>query len=455
MFRGTRFIVTPLLYGIALLLPFAVEHADEFVAHFPASVRARFERLNLKYQTWTAGPRTLEARYTALIKFTDRSLPSVLDESCKQRELVQRLLPQLADSGVSLIVIDVAFLKGNCPESPGNSDTAQLIQALSATAERVAIVLSQTSASLDELPEEDALKARNHGMAPNAVLLRPLIPVPNMSANSAVLIGLARLNDDISRVPLEWLTYEQQNGVLVDSGPRPSIALQAARVYRSAFPDGTRDLDQLTAHGLHPFTRFLPMRKLLSIDAADLLCGTGFEAGGKLVCNGVENQSGWRQKLRGKIAILGWDGVPKETWQTPVGPMPGIAIHANFIESLLDSHYLKPISYTWQVIASLIWFILIEVTFYLWPERAYVPAMLLMMTVSFLVYYVAVVNLGYYLALLPPSFCVLLLRFWQHWFERQHGHVANQTSGATRLRSEKAGTPNRLSSDRKLLKEKS
>ncbi len=415
MARLTRVVVMPLLYLIAILLPFALDNATEFAEHLPGSLRAKLETLSSRYQNWSAGPRPLEARYTALVTFTEESLPSIIGNACKQRDLVRHLLPRLADFGASVVVIDLSFGRDSCPE--GSPESTGLIRVLEMTEDQIPIVIGQASKRLDDLEEEEAVAFRKRGMPSNGLLLRPLVELSD-SSKPKIHVGLLQINADVQKIPLEWPAYVEENQSPVDVGPKPSLALEAARTYRQTFPEGTRELDRLVSSGLHPFTHLLPMRKQIVVSAADLLCGTGFELEGKPVCNGAGAEEHAREQVRGKIAVVGWAKVTKDMWKTPVGAIPGVAMQANFIESLLDSRALKPISYWWQVAISLLWFGSIEITFLFWPERALITAPLIMLTVAFVIYYVAVVNLGLYLALLPPSVAALLLRFWHHWFER-------------------------------------
>ena len=71
---------------------------------------------------------------------------------------------------------------------------------------------------------------------------------------------------------------------------------------------------------------------------------------------------------------------------------------------------------------SAFWFGLIELSFLIYAKsigKALAGAILVFIGGAFLFYYVAVVNLGFYLALLPPSFVAVLLRCWYQWSERK------------------------------------
>src|SRR4029077_17083367 len=135
----------------------------------------------------------------------------------------------------------------------------------------------------------------------------------------------------------------------------------------------------------------------------------------------------------------------------PVGSPAGVFVQANYIESLLDSRYLHVIP-TWvQLLLSAVWFGCIELSFLIYKEsieKALAGAIAVFIVGAFLFYYVAVVNLGFYLALLPPSLVAILLRCWYQWSERkddekpklaepppQHGNCADEASGELRSKS--------------------
>jgi hypothetical protein len=89
---------------------------------------------------------------------------------------------------------------------------------------------------------------------------------------------------------------------------------------------------------------------------------------------------------------------------------------------------LHAIPLLWQVIISLVWFGIVEWPFHVWEaslDRAYLVALLIFLSVAFILYYIVIVNIGWYLALLPPSFVALTLRFVYQW----HAGGSGKTPG--------------------------
>ena len=83
------------IYAVALCVPFLLENAGELSEYLPDAVKERLETAASSYQRWTNGPRSNEARYTAVVTLNETDFPDVLSEACKQRELAAQLLPLL------------------------------------------------------------------------------------------------------------------------------------------------------------------------------------------------------------------------------------------------------------------------------------------------------------------------------------------------------------------------
>jgi hypothetical protein len=213
------------------------------------------------------------------------------------------------------------------------------------------------------------------------------------------------------------------------------LAFAAAKSYRAPFPNGVGSLTALNDEGRHPLTTLLSMGKFIQIEASKLCRDkktSDFSCDG-----GVPSEV--RRKLNGKIVLLGWEDNPGDIFITPAGRLPGVFLQANFIESLLDSRYLRVPSTRWQIGLSAFWFLFIELSFVIYrdaTEKALAGAIIVFIVGAFLFYYIAVVNLGFYLALLPPSFVAVLLRCWYKLSEhKQDGaseHEPDRKNGVRR-----------------------
>ena len=94
--------------------------------------------------------------------------------------------------------------------------------------------------------------------------------------------------------------------------------------------------------------------------------------------------------------------------ETFLGALPGYVLHANYIESLLDGRYLKPVVHL--AYYKLFWFVAIELLLHfvrpLWKALLYaiVGSSLLAVLI-----YLAVFQFGYYLDLLPFGVIVIVI----------------------------------------------
>jgi hypothetical protein len=415
------------IYALALCVPFLLENAGELSEYVPDPVKARFERVGSAYQRLTNGPRANEARYTAIVTLNQTDFPDVLNEACKQRAAVAQLIPQLLQARAGEIVIDLAFSSAICPESEDKSATPLLRSALLDAAAQVPVVIGQASLKLAELNQQQADLLHGQDIEEDGLILRPVIDLPLQNPAYQISVGLIRLNEELRKIPLSWSVYEEHSGKLSKKEHQQTLAFAAATFYRAPFPGGADTLTALNNEGRHPLTSLLPMSKFIHIGAAALMCKDA-SLGVLTVCQGGPPLE-VRRKLNGKIVLLGWEDDPRDIHEDR---LPGVFLQANFIEALLDSRYLHVVSTKWQILLSILWFGCIELCFQISNgrvEKALAGAIIVFIAGAFLFYYIAVVNLGFYLALLPPSFAVVLLRCWYQLSEHKKGRDGEHDAG--------------------------
>jgi hypothetical protein len=422
--RLIRYLSVLAIYLIAFLILYILETAGEIGKLAPTFVRQLWDSSAWYQKIASASPRHVISRYTTLLSLDTKTLPaSLLRNVCdEERELLSRLINKTAAAHPSMIVLDFVFLADSCDTSktgPG-SGTADLIAALEKTAQDIPVIVGQ-EATIDADGE--------------------LAPQPLVALGKNIRTGLVILNEDIRKVPLQWQRI-------------CTIAFQAARLYRAASeadslgeilpegqdltaksrvqscpgepspvssgqtsPDALELLDNL-AHGSQPYTSFIAEDSFPKVDAMSVLCDAAHRSEKWQACGEKEGERGELERLRGRIVVVGWE--QGDVHHTILGPMPGFVIHANYIESLLDEHYLKAISIWWQLAISAVWFLLMEIPFWRIETGTAKPlaiALVVWIFVSILVYYVAVVNWGYYTALFAPSLIALLLRSTHRWLE--------------------------------------
>lgn len=142
--------------------------------------------------------------------------------------------------------------------------------------------------------------------------------------NPRVKWGYINLSLDIRRVPL----YLQLKG----DGRIPSFSQQIAATLDPRNQSVRRSSGAI-------FGSFMPVASFDTIAAAEVLSSPGGQ---------------WREKVRHRAVIIGsfvhrdafGRGSYIDSFQTPVGDVPGAAVHANYAEALVNNHVL-PIIPAW------------------------------------------------------------------------------------------------------------
>jgi hypothetical protein len=195
---------------------------------------------------------------------------------------------------------------------------------------------------------------------------------------------------------------------------RKSLALTVAEVYRSTFPDGDRRLEDLQESREHPYTALLRERQFAIVPSIRVMCDPAHVAARDWrACAPVEGDSQARAKLQGRVVVLGFSDDRGDIWPTTVGNLPGYALHANYIESLLDARSYRALGLAARLGLSFAWFALVELPFW-WQGvttgRALLFSALISIIVLLLMNYVALVSFGVYVGLFAPSLLLVAAR---------------------------------------------
>jgi CHASE2 domain-containing sensor protein len=130
-------------------------------------------------------------------------------------------------------------------------------------------------------------------------------------------------------------------------------------------------------------------------------------------CSVLEGDQHERAKLHGRIVVLGFSDNRDDLWPTTAGKLPGYALHANYIESLLDARTYRALGLLPRAILSFGWFVLTELPFWLHGVstlRALLLSALFSIIVLLLMNYVALVSFGVYVGLFAPSLLLVSAR---------------------------------------------
>ena len=201
------------------------------------------------------------------------------------------------------------------------------------------------------------------------------------------------LDDDIRLLP--------RPVVLMDGSHVKSLSIEAAEAFSSetrANKYWDRDL----------LTRFLEPDHLVTVSARELLHPQE-QASGDQTCN----------KLQHKIVWIGgdWhlDGYRRGTRRvdshtTARGDLPGVLLHANYAESILDEKLLA-LGSTWLLEVPLAILIAVVLEWAKWPFKWFFIILVLLSPLGFS--YVGIQNLGFYFDVFVIGFLLILGVFFE------------------------------------------
>ncbi len=294
-----------------------------------------------------------------------------------RRDMLAHLISRLADAQAKVVAVDFDLRSpvpdGNPRETPAyQQETDELIAAINkACSEHHAVVL----------PASIGFGAANSYVLQSDIYSDAKLPP------SFFFTGYIALPLDARSVPLD----------ITLAGPRhlDSFALAAVRAYK---PDAVLRIKNLN---IFPFGGYLEPGEFPHLEARDVLSldrmSLQDQVGGKLVLIG----SNWHR--------LGWKTGPlNDSHPSPIGPISGVFVHANYAEAILGGDYYWPahelFAYIFEIVVLLSMAVLFAADVNAWKKLAIVVlASVLFISVG----YVLLQNLGIYFDFLIPL--VLLL----------------------------------------------
>jgi len=415
--RRVTNIIVLMLIGVTLI----PEYGSEILEATGAKSRGLWSRVfegAFCYQPLLkAGNRTPRNRFVRIATLSDQREPEELFANiCRQRVFMARLIQKLQAASPSLIVIDKYFSPDSCP-NPDDLGNRMLNEAISTT--HIPIVLGIHTLDKEQLKiraplsrlEEDHLRTAG-------LVVSPALQFANSSG--LVNYGLIRLNHDNRKIPLEWRAY-QSRSELSDQDVRPvsmpTLSLVAAeQVDPNLSSEGK--IQDLLSRAEHPYTGFLSEEEIPTFSSLDLVCGPQFSSSSDW--QHCELSDYKNQTIRNHIVIIGNSTDDNDIDPSVIGRVPGVVLQANYIESLLDDRFLKPVPLLWNILINLSAAFLIGFLFLATSSRkggiaspeGLAIASLFIALFLWIVSYLIAVHVGYYLAIWFPGLYVLAL--WAH-----------------------------------------
>lgn len=347
-------------------------------------------------QMAVASYRTVRSRRVTVVALREEADPSrVLGNVCEQRFYLASLIQASEERGASEIVLDKFFSPNSCEGS--DQGTSQLIQAVDRS--KVPIIIGRaTHAPKTEDPSGACLILSDSLDFGNKIdTSGKFTDIP------AVSMGLTRLNADVRKIPLSWSCYSSDADFAVKDSPLqkrvPSIAWIAASNSDSGLKH-ENIISSLEGSGHHPFTSFVPPDAMIQIEALSIICNSSqrqaIEARYKVDCS---HRTSGRPQLGGQIVVIGEDVEGSDRHRLFDSDVSGVYLQANYIESLLDDRFMKPLDPAWNFLGLAAWLILLYVLFWMIPpEIALGSSVLVILLLRFLL-----IELVHYKGFYPQS----------------------------------------------------
>jgi CHASE2 domain-containing sensor protein len=362
-----------------------------------------------------AGDHSTRAHFVRIVSLSDGTEPHELFvNACTQRIFLARLIRRLDEAKPAVVVLDKFFKPDSCPAQ--DEGTRLLKEAIAES--KTPIVVAQ-STSLERRVEKSTLGSLEALFTDDNELIRD----PKLQLPERVNYGVIQINHDNRKLPLDWPVYESRKDL--DQGKEPvleaTMALAAARIYDSALNSDPRLLQLRTARR-HPFASFLPTSGTGAFNdtsAMKVLCGRLGAPWRNCV---APSRIDALDDLRSRIVIVGNLRDARDMHSSVVGPISGVSLQANYIESLLRENYLLPVPRSTSVVVNITMFVFIGILFAV-ATRTGAPAQrmsvngaaivsLIIVTVLWLTSYIVAIRFGYYFSIWFPGAYVLLL--WTH-----------------------------------------
>ena len=292
-----------------------------------------------------ADPREPRAERVVLIEVDDdtfRSRPFSGNTPTNRKALAD-LARIAADGGAIVVAIDFRLLspfKEPGDDESRRGDNQSLLQAIhDITGRKVPVVLGGV----------DALENGEYIMKPNIFHDSELPP--------GTRLGRINVPNDPRQIPLSWRVWDWAHASQKDL---ESFAVEAASAYEEAkhlssnIKESQR-VKRAEERGQFVYGRFLKTTAFPTISAKKLL----------------ENPDKFKECCRGQIAIIGavWHepyGRLVEEFLSPVGKLPGLYMHANYVEALLDHRFMVAVPGRFGMILD---FLIAGLLYYLFSTR--------------------------------------------------------------------------------------
>jgi hypothetical protein len=306
-----------------------------------------------------------------------------------RRALIAELIARLAEARAAAVLIDFVFSPGEVLDQHPN--TQRLRDAVREWSGKVPIipVCNDVSGSSSTLPDEKREELeRGH-----AVAIEPTLLFTGMDGGS-IPCALGSFDMDPRRIPLAFPVREASLESM------PTLSFRAATLRVANLRERVRGL---TFDELHPFANFLTRDQLTTLTAEDVL---------KLPTDVLT------QRITGRLVFLGADEA-SDRHATPVGELPGVLLHANYTEALLDNRIYFGSSWVVVFLVNLVVLTGLDIVCERFPLWKAITILATFLFAWFVITKLSVFVLHYYLPISLPTYPFIVLK-WLRLEQRIH-----------------------------------
>ena len=421
VWRPSTIVVLALVLGFNVLVEF-----DWVRKYFPLIEKGQLEFHRIL--CWTM-PRPLTAKWVRTVQITnqDRQIGGITD-----RNFLATLINQARTAPPEVIILDFKFQapkgKPAGEDLPGRASQDQaLTQAILGAAHDgntvvVPCWLDRVSSSdwkrlPDFFEDSDFLQPDVYDQGP--LLRNQFSPHP-----ARVRIGNINLPKDARQIPLVSRTVDKSDPC------QTSLALAAAEAHEDAIDLWPRTREKkIIARAIEDrdfvVGSFIPSNNFQPIAAEDLFRGDKVAI----------------ESCRGRIILVGgnWkedggNGGMADTYNTPAGSMPGMYIHANYIEALLDDRYERIVPLAFALTFDLVVGMLLYIYFHKAVDMRGKLKVLGVFLLPLLASYVIFANFNWYLDFILPlmaCFAHLLFELGRSYHRLSHLEAEQHRNGVS------------------------
>jgi CHASE2 domain-containing sensor protein len=329
------------IFIVACALTYYLEHAIEDITHDEnrgTTSQSIFDARGVYENLIGTWPRRLVPRYTVLVKI-DKTAQTMningavryikdpfaigLTNVCEQRGMMARLLLSIARQEPAVIVVDKYFTAGTCENNPKGTQALQ--QAVAEISQRMPIVVG--------------LRVDRKRPKPPTQDWHPLIEPLDFPGSGRFAEAILNMDLDTRRLAFGWKVAKEDT----KPGYTRTLSLETALLYDALLFQKHSSLEQMVHAATRPYVSIMEGNRFKWYFAGDFFCGGGEpQALHESWCATRNGDVGSLTYLRGRIVLIGEDDLDNDGHHTVIGFVPGMLLHANYIEALLDERYFRP-----------------------------------------------------------------------------------------------------------------